>query len=296
MHESFLRYRRFFYLYVALALVVLSGVVYILHQPIGRPGGDTWLGYTLGTLAALLIVWLMLLGARRRAYHSNLGTVRGWLSAHVYLGVALVVIATLHAGFQLGWNIHSLAWLLMVIVVLSGLFGVWVYSRYPTLISRNRDNLTRAVMLKEISELDRKSELLVEALGSPADRLVVSANKGFAVGGGLLNQLLGRDTSRMQAPVKPGDYSRWKLVGNPDQTVLLAALNWQLSRSTDAREHPLLKQLIDTIAEKRALARRLRADIRMQSLTEAWLYLHVPLSFALLAALIAHILSVFIYW
>ena len=29
---------------------------------------------------------------------------------------------------------------------------------------------------------------------------------------------------------------------------------------------------------------------------DVWLHIHVPLSFALLAALIAHIVSVFYYW
>ena len=34
----------------------------------------------------------------------------------------------------------------------------------------------------------------------------------------------------------------------------------------------------------------------MKTQLEIWLYLHVPATFALLAALIAHILSVFLYW
>ena len=29
---------------------------------------------------------------------------------------------------------------------------------------------------------------------------------------------------------------------------------------------------------------------------DIWLYFHVPLTFALLAALVTHIVSVFIYW
>ena len=37
-------------------------------------------------------------------------------------------------------------------------------------------------------------------------------------------------------------------------------------------------------------------DIQFQSLMEAWLFIHVPLSFALLAALTGHIISVFFYW
>jgi len=57
-----------------------------------------------------------------------------------------------------------------------------------------------------------------------------------------------------------------------------------------------LQGLIDLISQKRSLAHRLREDIRMQSLMRVWLYLHIPLTFMLLAALTAHIASVFIYW
>lgn len=296
MYESFLRYRKFFYLYVALGLVVVSVLAYLIDDPLEPPNGGTWLGYTLGTVGALLIVWLTFLGLRKRAYGSTLGTLRGWLSAHVYLGVALVVVATLHTGFQFGWNIHTLAWVLMVGVVVSGIYGVWAYLRYPALISRNRANLTRGVILREIAEMDAKASLLVEALGSPVDRMVVSASRQFTVGGGLRELLTGRDRSRMQAPVEKKGKRRWVTVTNPNQQRLLELLNRELARCSDQRESAVLKELIDLIASKRALARRLRHDIRMQSRMGIWLYIHIPLTFALLGALVAHIVSVFIYW
>jgi len=54
--------------------------------------------------------------------------------------------------------------------------------------------------------------------------------------------------------------------------------------------HRLLRAKLD---EKSLLVLRLRRDIRLKALMDIWLYLHVPLTFALLAALIAHIVSVF---
>jgi hypothetical protein len=36
--------------------------------------------------------------------------------------------------------------------------------------------------------------------------------------------------------------------------------------------------------------------MRLKALLEIWLYVHVPATFALLAALAAHIVSVFYYW
>jgi hypothetical protein len=34
----------------------------------------------------------------------------------------------------------------------------------------------------------------------------------------------------------------------------------------------------------------------MSAIQEVWLFFHVPMSFGLIAALIAHIVSVFLYW
>ena len=75
-------------------------MAYAWHQPAVKPYGGTWLGYTLGSIGALLVLWLMWFGVRKRRYSSNAGTVQGWLSAHVYLGTSLLVIATLHTGWK----------------------------------------------------------------------------------------------------------------------------------------------------------------------------------------------------
>jgi hypothetical protein len=44
-----------------------------------------------------------------------------------------------------------------------------------------------------------------------------------------------------------------------------------------------------------ALARA-RRQIHITALLEGWLFVHVPATFALLAALAVHIVSVFLYW
>ena len=296
MYESYLKYRNFLYLYVALILVAVSVIAYWWHEPLHQPNGGTWLGYTLGTMSAVLVLWLTGLGIRKRAYNSTLGTVRGWVSAHVYLGLALVVIATLHTGFQLGWNLHTLAWVLMVIVAGSGVYGVWAYDRYPVPITRNRANLNRDLMLAEISEIDQKADQAAEALGSPVDRMVISAHRRFTVGGGLISLLTGRDHSRLEEPREHRNGWKWKVARNADQQRLLELLNRELAGTREQQDYARLQGLIDLISQKRTMARRLREDIRMQSLMRVWLYLHIPLTFALLAALTAHIVSVFIYW
>jgi len=111
IHVGILRYANNRYLWWSLALVVVSAVLYSTQGGFQPANGGTWQGYVLGTVGALLIVWLLMLGIRKRSYSSSLGSVAGWTSAHVYLGTALLIIATLHSAGQLGWNVHSLAYL-----------------------------------------------------------------------------------------------------------------------------------------------------------------------------------------
>jgi hypothetical protein len=56
------------------------------------------------------------------------------------------------------------------------------------------------------------------------------------------------------------------------------------------------KDLYALMLRKQKLVERARLDIRYKAILDFWLYLHVPLSLALLAALTAHIVSVFFYW
>ena len=48
--------------------------------------------------------------------------------------------------------------------------------------------------------------------------------------------------------------------------------------------------------EKSSLLTRVRRDVSYKAMIDFWLLLHVPLSFMLLAALFAHIVSVFFLW
>lgn len=287
MHTSFISHKRGLYFWLAVALSGLSIAIYLLHQPVPEPNGGTWAGYGLGTVAALMILWLMYLGRRKRNFEHGWGTVRGWLSAHVYFGCALIVVATLHTGFQFGMNIHTLAYLLMLLVIGSGLFGVWAYRTYPEM----RNEIKRSQTLDDVfGYLENVDERLVKKIAGVEDEIrevVTSAIERSQVGGGYLDQLLSLDNSQVVI--------NEVVVSNRKQERLIA---WLVDRMSRAQGDQLdqLATIIEDCATRQRLLRTIRADIRMHGLQEVWLMLHIPLSFALLAALIAHVASVFIYW
>ena len=293
MHQSFLVYKNSRYLWWALTLSVAASLAYWWHDPESPPNGGTWLGYTLGSLALALIVWLTALGIRKRSYGSTLGTVQGWVSAHVYLGLALFVVATLHTGFQFGANIHTLAYALMCVVILSGVVGVILYVRLPRELSANRAELTREQMIAEIADIDARALRLAPKLSMAVQDAIQSNRDRFEIGGSVLAVLGGRDHSRVMLPAGVGGS---RLVANADQGALLDWLSNELARSQDAERTRAYHDLLSLIGARRVLVRRLRRDARIRGWLEVWLYLHVPLSLGLMAALIAHVVSVFIYW
>ena len=124
--QTFLNYRRFKWLWITIAALVALFALYLIDKPIGGRNGGTLLGYAYGILAAVGIVWLMAFGLRKRAYHSSLGTLEGWLAAHVWIGIGLLLVVPLHAAFSFGCNVHTLAYVLMVLMLIvkpTGLLG-----------------------------------------------------------------------------------------------------------------------------------------------------------------------------
>lgn len=273
---SFLEFRRYRYLKLATLLSLAALVAYAWHDPVVSPYGGTWLGYTLGALAALIILLLLWLGVRKRQYRSAPGSLQGWLSAHVYLGTALIVLATLHTGFELGWNLHSLAYGVMLVVIFSGFYGVAVYLRLPGRITVNMGEDTLDSLLLQISDLDRDARRIALQLPDTLNALILHASQRTKVGGSWWRQLRGM---QLNCPTEAAVVA----LRSPDP----------LYTPEQAAAHRALYALM---LRKQALVARARRDVMYKARLQFWLYLHVPLSLALLAALLAHVISVFHYW
>jgi len=294
VYQSILSFKGARYLWVAIALSVASIVAYSWHQPIGAPNGGTWLGYTLGTIGALLILWLLFLGVRKRSYSSNLGTVQGWTSAHVYLGTALLLIATLHGGFQFGMNVHTLAYVLMVVVIVSGFFGIFAYVRYPNLLSSNRAGDTLDSLLEQIEKVDDKSRRTANTPN--LSQLVENAIDGCEIGGSWWRQLTAKTSSTIVVPFAFDPDAREQTQSNAGQALVIDVLANRLSQISGGDEAGAIQALLANFATKQTLLKRIRRDIQIRAILKIWLFVHVPISFALLAALITHIIVVFLYW
>jgi len=268
-HVSFLKHRGFRWMWVSLAVCLISVLGYAFADVEPRPNGGTWYGYTLGTIGAALIVWLAMLGIRKRRMTAGKWSLKAWTSAHVYLGLSLIVIGTLHTGFQLGWNVHTLAYALMMLVILSGMYGIFVYALLPSAISDNRREMTKAQMLEALAAIDRQLESAAQPLGRDASDMVIEALEQDVFKAGMIARLSGN-------------------FRNCRTATALAGMAGQGGEEAD-RVQSLLRK-------RGAQLQQIRRHMRLRALIEVWLYLHIPATIALIAALTAHIISVFYYW
>ena len=287
MHTSFLSHAGGRYFWLSMLLTAACITLYILDEPTEPPNGGTWLGYGLGTIGALLIVWLAYLGRRKRNFRRGWGTVRGWVSAHVYFGTVLLIIATLHTGFQFGLNIHTLAYVLMCLVIASGLFGVFAYRTYPGARNDLKKSQTLDEIFLKVEDLDARLNRLINGAPNDVRSVVSSALERTVIGGGFLDQLLGRDHSVAQID--------GQVVDNTGQQRTLEYLVERVTRA-QGEDSRRLSEIVDAFNSRKRLLDTIRKDIKMHAIIGVWLMFHVPMTFALLAALLAHIFAVFIYW
>lgn len=301
---SLLEFDHYRFLKTAGLLVILAVTAYIFDRHARVGYGGTWLGYVFGILSALIIVMLILYGIRkrltpkflerrkpsgaslqkpvaveRRVHKANWlrhhgATLQGWVSAHAYFGTALVVLATLHTGLQFGWNFHTLAYALMMAVILSGCYGIYAYLRFPRLLTDNMDGDTFKTLLLKISDLDQLASEKCTHFSDDISVVVLKARQETRIGGSVFQQLRGQHNCPTARAVRQ-----------------LESLGKRLKDD----ELKSFNDLYSILVRKESLVTRAWCDMTHRARMEFWLYLHAPLSIAFLATLIVHVATMLYY-
>jgi len=143
-----------------------------LHDQFG-PAGQVGLGYgVVGT--ALIMVGVAMYSARRRLkFLANAGRIKHWLGVHIFMCVLGAYLVLLHTTFKFG-GLVSISFWSMTVVVVSGVFGRYVYGWIPrTVVGRLRsaeslrEEQTR--ILQSLSEVGHLSESQIQSIvGAPA--------------------------------------------------------------------------------------------------------------------------------
>lgn len=309
--QNFFNYSRFWYLRISTVLVLVNIALYAKFRPSGiTPYGGTAMGYLLGIESILIVIYLAWFGMQKRLpakrlkyrpfqelidrsvvvnktkdlvladYSKELGperSMQGRLSVHVYLGLALLFLVTMHTGFKFGPNVHTLAFALLLVVVVSGVYGTLLYLNYPGKITQNMGDGTLPETLKQISELDESARLVALELPDEVNELITRARQHTNIGATPSQRLLG---SYPECPTREA----------------VSQLRILAEKYRHGNQPQNLRELYSLMLNKQTLVRKARLDIMYQTRLTTWLHLHVPLTIALLLALVIHILAIAFYW
>lgn len=294
MYQNLLRYGGGRYAWYALLILLCATIVFVSQPQVPGASGSTWQGYVLGGLSLVLVYWLAALGIRKRRYASA-GLLQRWVSAHVYIGLVVVIVVLLHSGAELGWNVHGLAFVLLVITVLSGIFGCIVYLVVPGRLAEVRNGGQREMLFAELAQLNAACLSAAQQCTPATELAVQSSLSGTQIGGGVIAQLFALDRSTAVISWDTPDAAQVP-EKNFGQQLLLEYL---AAEAPDARtdvEVRVLTELVSIVARRQEVLRRVRQDVQLQGWLQFWLYLHIPTTVALLVALVIHVVVVFFHW
>ena len=276
MENSFLTYRsgRWFWISAATALGLV--LHYLSYQSRTVAYGGSIEGLLYGVAGTGLIAALMYLGIRRRSYASSTGTLQGWVSAHVYLGLLTLLVIPMHAGFRFGLDVHTLAFVLLVVVVFSGVVGLFLYRNIP-------GRLTKYEAGQQADKIDPEMARLLSDM-----RALVKDKSDVLV------QIYKEEVAALQHRDPKG----WSLLLKGQGSDLLAARSAELAKKVSAippEDQATFQIISQLLLKKTQLEVNLLRQMQLRNALQAWLYIHVPVSIAMVFAVGLHLIVVFLY-
>src|SRR3546814_20559676 len=97
----------------------------------------------------------------------------------------------------------------MMLVILSGLYGVIVYATLPAALSNNRDQMTQLQMLEAIRAFDRQLHAAAQPLGAADTAPVLAALEEDPFAGGIQARLTRSEERRVGKECVSTCRSRW---------------------------------------------------------------------------------------
>jgi hypothetical protein len=231
-----------------------------------------------------------LLAARRKLRTLRLGSAQLWMRAHIWLGLLAVMLILCHAGFALGGPLTTALMALLILVVVSGVYGLLLQQFLPRLMTERVPLETIYSQITNVQrELDAAARATVESVVG-----VVSNEEQPHAGAA-------RDEQQWKAIERPAAAAMAAPAAEPLRALYENEVRPYLLRAESARRQPpdlqgatleLSPDLHPVIAQLRALceeSRQLEVQRRLHGWLHNWLFVHAPLSFALFVLVAVHI-------
>ncbi|HKN74199.1 MAG TPA: hypothetical protein VJW94_03395 [Candidatus Acidoferrum sp.] len=274
---------------------------YALSAPEGPRGGSA-IGIGFGVIGFGLMIFAALLGARKRVPTWRIGRAQAWMRGHLWLGFLSLPMILFHGGFHFGGTLTSVLMWLLIITVVSGVFGAAVQHYVPRVMTTDVKLETIYDEIGNVRKLLREeADRGVEAICGPlgiggstkeevqraggfsAARTTAATSSGAAVAAAAETAVL---TEEECAPLRKfylGEMRpfleqpklRGSRLGDADKAhSAFSGLRTLMPQPAQAT----VQDLEDICDEARQLVRQ----ERLHHLLHVWLLVHIPLSLALI--------------
>jgi hypothetical protein len=287
------------------------------------PGGGSLPGLVLGGLSAAIFLFELALVAKKTPLLRTARwalSAQTWMKAHIWLGLLSVPLVVLHSGGTLGGTLTTWLMILFTIVIVSGLWGLALQNILPRLLLEGAPAETvysqidavglqyaaeaRRLVVVQCGDSEADSFDVEPAHPEPATAFVESGDEIRHVRGA--QRHVGPQVKRSphpardarQVPPAPAirDALNSSIVPYLSQGATVDGLLGSRQRNQwffddlRLRVAPELRGLVGQLEDLCERRRQLNIQRRMHFWLHNWLWLHLPLSVALIVLMLGHIL------
>ncbi|HYV34119.1 MAG TPA: hypothetical protein VE988_00360 [Gemmataceae bacterium] len=264
----------------AIVAVASGGLYWWLNQESPQPlTGGTTAGLWYGVAGALLMIYAGLLSAHRRLARWRFLPRRSWmLKGHIWLGLLSFWMILLHSGFYWGGTLTTVLWIVLGLIVVSGILGLVLQNTLPRLMAERVAEETPYEQMPHVCrQLMRRAAEVADAICGPST--------GTATARG---QLRGYYDAEI-APFLAGTALSTTALHDSARTRERFAQFVSLPEL--APDRPQLLELEQLCEQRRQIA----VQERLHHWLHGWLLVHIPLSLALLVLGLAHVIMALYY-
>ncbi len=258
------------------------------------PSGGTPIGLMFGIAGFGFMIFVTLLSVRKKFPIWRIGRTQSWMRGHLWLGALTLPLIVLHAGSFTGHGLTSVLMWLFLVVYASGFYGAWMQHTMPRKILRRVPMETIYEQIGHVrAQLVDEADTLVAAASGKLEVAVPVAASGAAE----LATVMRVDADD-SAPLREFYLNEMRpFLASPSGDHPLAHPGTAAARLQKLQSllppalHGAVGDLESICEEERQLLRQ----ERMHGILHAWLLVHVPLSFALMALAIVHVFGALMY-
>lgn len=252
-----------------------------------RSIGGTQIGLIFGAIAFAIFIFGVLLSLRKKVVLWPIGSVQSWLRAHIWLTLLTIPLVLFHSGFRLGGPMTTLLMALYAVVMVSGIYGLFLQHKMPRLMQERLPSETIYEQIPYVrSRLASAAEKLCESLrpGAPqkvsAGATAIDPPSEAALVTFLQEQVMPYLKSHRGHRFRLGDQS-------------YSEDTFRFVRLSVTEEYRSQVEEIQSWCDER---RMLDLQTRLHHWLHAWLFVHVPFSFLLVLLTAWHAFVTLFYY